>query len=212
METMQTQTNGATAPQIEAGRLVAMPGKAGVPADWIRATPNTRRPVGMVGADGALSPSWWRPMEPRDFLAAFTDFVTGLHCKRSNELLEARQGLRRGEAAANRAFEAMPDFDWAQPVTIAPELAGFLSFALVRESIEKEMPELDDLEFDARRGGDLMGSFDFAAPRVRKFWKRFTFAGGIYGADWRACGFTLDDLKAIQTPEQREAQGIEAPR
>ncbi len=209
---MQTQTNGATAPQIEAGRLVAVPGKAGVPADWIRATPNTCRPVGMVGADALIGASWWRPMEPRDFLAAFTGFIMDLHFERSNTLTDARQELKRSEAAANRAFEAMPDFDWAQPVTIAPELAGFLSFALMRESVEKEMPELDDLEFDARRGGDLIGNFDFAAPRVRKFWKRFTAAGTHYGDDWRACGFTLEDLKAIQTPEQRQKQGIQAAR
>jgi hypothetical protein len=166
----------------------------------------------MVGADALIGASWWRPMEPRDFLAAFTGFIMDLHFERSNTLTDARQELKRSEAAANRAFEAMPDFDWAQPVTIAPELAGFLSFALMRESVEKEMPELDDLEFDARRGGDLIGNFDFAAPRVRKFWKRFTAAGTHYGDDWRACGFTLEDLKAIQTPEQRQKQGIQAAR
>jgi hypothetical protein len=56
--------------------------------------------------------------------------------------------------------------------------------------------------------GDLMGNFDFGKKITRKWFERLWLSRYDNRQRWERGGFTFEDLKAIQTPEQREAAGI----
>jgi hypothetical protein len=116
--------------------------------------------------------------------------------------------MRNSQRKADQAwlrFSANPDFDWDK-LTVPRVLSVFLSYSLERQRLEPIVAELEALHADAMAGGDLHGDFDFGDAVTAKWWEKFLSQNLSARKEWRKYRYTLDDLKAIQSPKSRQGK------